>query len=452
MPKSPITYYSTNGNAPNVDFQAALLHSQPPDKGLYYPGRIPRFSPREIADMKGMDYPEIAFSVLHKFLGGEVPRDALRKMTREAYDFEVPLEHVEGRKYLMRLDRGPTASFKDFAARFLGRIVQHFCASDSVERTVIVATSGDTGGAMANAFYGLKGIRVVVLLPEKEVTGLQRRQMTTLGKNVTAVVVEGKFDDCQRLAKSALADPVLSPLNLISANSINIGRLLPQAAYYFYAYSRLANSGKITFSVPSGNFGNVCAGMIGREMGLPAGKFIIAVNENDEFPKFLDTGKYSPIVPSRACISNAMNVGHPSNLARIVNMYGGILDEKGVLVKAPDLKKMRGDIYSTSISDAATKKAIKRFYQEYGKILEPHGAVAWAGVGAFEKKHGGAGLCVSLETADPAKFPEAVREVLGISPQLPKSMQGLEKKKEQFVRIGTDYGTAREFLKEFMRH
>ena len=282
-------------------------------------------------------------------------------MLQDAYNYEVPVEKVYDGKYVLRLDRGPTCSFKDFAARLMGRLIQYFLRQEGKEILILTATSGDTGSAVAHAFFGLDNIKVVVLFPEKEVTERQRRQMTTLGKNVFPLAVEGKFDDCQALVKQAFADPDLKGLNLSSANSINIGRLLPQAVYYFYAHSRVAPQGEaVVFSVPSGNFGDLMGGLIALKMGLPVHKYVVATNENDEFPNFMKTGIYEPIRPSKNCISNAMNVGHPSNLARLFSLYGGQMDETGRVSRQPDLQAMRRELYAVSITDEETRNTIRR--------------------------------------------------------------------------------------------
>jgi len=351
----------------------------------------------------------------------------------------------------MRLDRGPTASFKDFAARLMAKLMEYFAKQENKKLTILVATSGDTGGAAAHAFYGLENINVVVLFPEKEITERQRRQMTTLGGNITAVAVQGKFDDCQAIVKRCFNDTELKYLNLTSANSINFGRLLPQTVYYFYAYSRLSCD-KIIFSVPSGNFGNLMGGVLAKKMGLPVEKFIVAVNENNEFPNFLTTGNYIPVIPSKECSSNAMNVGHPSNLARLIDLYGGwLLDDrdekgrvtkKGVLKEKPDMQKLREDFESYSITDSEADETIKKVYEKYKIILEPHGAVAFKAV----EKSNLTGLIVSLETADSAKFPEKITELLKIVPELPESLTGLDDKKENYETIENSYKNFKQFL------
>ena len=448
---SKVMFKSTNRKSPLVSFKEALLKGQAPDYGLYMPTEIPKLSDTEIHSFKNKEYYEIAFEIAKKFV--EIGEQELKKLTKDAYNFDVPLEKVENNLYLMRLDRGPTASFKDFAARLMARLMHYFAKQDGSKLTVLVATSGDTGGAVADAFYDLENINVIVLFPEKNVTGRQRRQMTTLGKNIKAIAVKGTFDDCQALVKRAFNDNDLKELNLTSANSINFGRLMPQIVYYVYAYSRLSKD-KIIFSVPSGNFGNLMGGIFAKEMGLPIQKFIVAVNENDEFPNFLKTGTYSPIVPSRNCSSNAMNVGNPSNLARLIDLYGGwLLDErsekgevikKGVLKEKPDMKKLKADFISFSISDEEVNETIKDAYNKYKILLEPHGAVAFAAV----KKANLNGLVVSLETADPAKFPDEIKELLGIEPKVPKSLAGLDNKKEDFEVVSNSYEEFKKKIKK----
>ncbi|MBE0662924.1 MAG: threonine synthase [Bacteroidales bacterium] len=447
----PIKYYSTNLKAEPVSFGDALLQGQAPDRGLYMPDHIPLLDHTQLESFSNMSYPEIAFEVLNRFLKDEIPEDKLRDLVFDAYNYIVPLEHAYERKYVMRLDQGPTASFKDFAARMMGRLMNHFLEKNSRELLILTATSGDTGSAIANAFYGLNNIKVLILFPEKEVTSRQRKQMTTLGKNVKVIAIDGKFDDCQAMVKQAFADPDLSGLNLSSANSINIGRLLPQSVYYFYAWAKLRNSNddKPVFVIPSGNFGDMMGGMIARHMGLLVKQMVIAVNENDEFPSFLETGKYNKIEPSLNCISSAMNVGHPSNLSRLVALYGGVMDEKGGIHKVPDMENMRKDISAVSISDSETKKSIADAWGKYQLLLEPHGAVGWAALQQYVNSKANAGqdeLFVVLETAHPAKFPEKIQEILGFDPKLPPSLQGLEEKQEDYELLENGYKHFKSYL------
>jgi threonine synthase len=447
---SPIMFFSTNGHPERVDFRQALLMGQAPDKGLFMPEQIPLIPGTAIEEFPRMSYPQIAYEVVKPYLGDLIEDSALRDMLQDAYDYEVPLERVYDEKYLLRLDRGPTCSFKDFAARLMGRMIQYFLKEDGKSIIILTATSGDTGSAVAHAFFGLENIKVVVLFPEKEVTVRQRRQMTTLGKNIFPLAIDGKFDDCQALVKQAFADSELQGLNLSSANSINIGRLLPQAVYYFYAASRAALHGEeVVFSVPSGNFGDLMGGLIALNMGLPVHKFVVATNENNEFPAFMQTGVYAPIRPSRNCISNAMNVGHPSNLARLFHLYGGRMDEMGLVSKQPDLIAMRKDLYAVSITDDETRKAIKEAYSQYKVLLEPHGAVGWAGLMKYLRECGDWSPCVSLETADPAKFPEEIVRLTGINPPLPQAMARLDELEEHFEKMDGSYASLKNYLGRF---
>jgi threonine synthase len=449
--EEPIAFESTNRRAEAVGFREALLKGLAPDRGLFMPRRIPRLSPEEIDAFAALDYPAIAAVVCGKFLRGHFPADKLAELARDAYDFPVPLEHVERRVHVMRLDRGPTASFKDFAARLMARWIQYYLGLENRRLIILTATSGDTGSAIANAFHGLPSIRVLVLFPEKEVTPRQRKQMTTLGGNVEIVAVDGKFDHCQALVKEAFSDPGLAHLPLSSANSINIGRLLPQAVYYFYAHARLRRvpDEPVVFSVPSGNFGDMMGGMLAARMGLPVRRLVIATNANDEFPRYLAGGAYAPIDPSRNCISSAMNVGHPSNLARLVALYGGAMDEKGAILKAADMERMRRELFAVTIDDAATRRTIRAAYRKHGLLLEPHGAVGWAGLREYLRREKPAPdlLCVSLETAHPAKFPEEIRELLGFDPPLPPGLEGIENKEESYRRLGAGYPEFASFLR-----
>ena len=447
-----ILFHSTNLMAAPVPFHEALLKGLAPDKGLFMPEYIPQLEKEEILAFSDMEYPEIAYRVSRKFLQGVIPEEDLEAITKDAYDYEVPLEHVYDRKYVMRLDQGPTASFKDFAARMMGRLMHYYINQDNRKLLILTATSGDTGSAIANAFYELDNIEVAVLFPETEVTDRQRKQMTTLGKNVKIIAVDGKFDDCQTLVKQAFSDPELNYLSLSSANSINIGRLVPQIVYYFYSYAKLRKSDdeEVIFSVPSGNFGDMMGGVFAMKMGLPVKRFIISTNENDEFPTYLESGNYGKIEPSKNCISSAMNVGHPSNLARLVSLYGGMMDETGKIFKAADMELMQKEIWSTSISDEQTRETIQEAWKKHQLLLEPHGSVGWSGLEEYCKMHtedcGPEQLCISLETAHPAKFPQEIRKLLDFDPMLPPSLEGLEDKEESFDHLENDYGDFKNYL------
>jgi threonine synthase len=447
---SLIKFYSTNGHPERVDFRQAILVGQAKDMGLYMPENIPLIGKEKILHFSKMSYPEIAFEVVKPYLGDLVPDGILHAMLIDAYNYEVPIERIYDEKYILRLDRGPTCSFKDFAARLMARLIRHFLKQDGKNIIILTATSGDTGSAVAHAFFGMDNIKVIVLFPENEVTDRQRRQMTTLGKNIFPVAVAGKFDDCQALVKQAFVDPDHKDLNLSSANSINIGRLLPQAVYYFYAFSRTSQNGEsVVFSVPSGNFGDLMGGLIAMKMGLPVHSFVVATNENDEFPNFMRTGIYEPIRPSKNCISNAMNVGHPSNLARLFSLYNGQMDETGRVNKLPDIEVMRKDLFAVSISDSETRRTIKETYQKYGALLEPHGAVGWAGLMKYLVECGDWRPCVSLETADPAKFPREIISLTGVNPPLPMAMARMDEQEEHFQKIPGNYSSLKEYLKRF---
>ncbi len=445
-----IGFASTNRSARCVDLGSALLQGQAEDRGLYMPHPIPAFAPGLLRAARDMPYAELAAAVLAPYAEGVFTREELDEICSEAYGFPVPLEPVTPGRHIMRLDQGPTASFKDFAARFMGRALGRLVRRRGRGLLILTATSGDTGSAVAHAFHLVEGIQVLVLFPKEEVSDRQRKQMTTLGGNIAALALDGKFDDCQALVKRAFADPDLVGLNLSSANSINIGRLLPQSVYYLYAAARLADAAageRVVFSVPSGNFGDMMGGLLAWRMGLPVERFVIATNANDEVPRFLETGVYGKLEPSRVCISNAMNVGHPSNLARVVSLYGGVMDEKGTIHQTPDMGALRRDITAVSISDESTRRTIARVFREHGVTLEPHGAVAWAGLETYlAGPNASTAPAISLETAHPAKFPEEVRALTGVEPPLPPALAGLDARSEGFCEIPADYAAFKNHL------
>ncbi len=448
----PLRFYSTNRQVPPVGLAEALLQGQAADRGLFLPERFPPLPRSELATLRGRPYADVAVAVLRRYTAGVFDDETLTALCRDAYDYPVPLEPVTGRCHLLRLDRGPTASFKDFAARMMARWMGRLHADRRRTLVILTATSGDTGSAVAHAYFGLPGVHVVVLFPPAEVSDRQRRQMTTLGGNVTMLAIDGQFDDCQALVKRAFADPDLRDVHLTSANSINIGRLLPQAVYYVYAYVNLADAAAgepVVISVPSGNFGDMMGAVIARRMGVPIETLVVATNANDAVPRFLATGRYEKIAPSRVCISNAMNVGHPSNLARLVDVYGGHLDETGTLRRPPDLAALRRDLYAVSISDDETRATIREVYARHRVLLEPHGAVGWAGLrhAVAERPTLADRLAISVETAHPAKFPEEIRALLGIDPDVPPSLSGLDRKPEHFERLPAAYEPLRDLLR-----
>jgi threonine synthase len=457
----PIRYYSTNRDLKNVagitpftdkvSFKEALLKGQAPDEGLFMPDTIPQLSIKDIHQLKEKPYRETALLVAKAFLADEFSAEILEKVVNEAYNFPVPLEEVYPQAYVMRLDQGPTASFKDFAARMMARLMS-YCRPAGERLNVLVATSGDTGSAVGDAFRGVNGIDVTILYPADEVSLRQKKQLDTIGGNVQSLCVEGKFDDCQNLVKQAFSDSELIKFNLTSANSINFGRILPQIIYYIYAYAQLAGqSEQVIFSVPSGNFGDALGCEYARRMGLPLAKLVMPTNENDEFPKYLATGNYRKVSPSRACISNAMNVGHPSNLARFFDLYGGNVDRAGNVHSYPDWDEMRRHIFSVSISDRETRETIKNVYQQYKVVLEQHGAVGWAGLEKYFREIPQQHLAICLETAHPAKFPEEIHELLGIIPDLPKSMQGLDLRDGNAVAINNSYDYFKIYLQKNLK-
>lgn len=450
---SQIKYFSTNHKAAEVTFGEALLKGLAPDKGLFMPNAIPSFSPQELNSLKGNQYYEIAAKVFSKFLGDEVPMADLLAMTKDAYNFSVPLEQVVDRKYVMRLDQGPTASFKDFAGRMMGRMMQYYLKQKNENKLILTATSGDTGSAMAHAFYGLNNIQIAVLFPKNEVSERQRKQMTTLQKNVQIIAIDGKFDDAQAMVKQAFSDPDLACLNFTSANSINIGRLIPQIVYYIYSYTQLRKQDSdelepVVFCIPSGNFGDMMGCVLAMKMGLPVKRILVATNENDEFETLMKTHTYKKIEPSKNCLSSAMNVGHPSNLARLIELFDGNMDENGVIHKEPNYKEMDKIFVAQSVTDEQTRETIRQAWAQYHIVLEPHGAVGWKCVEDFiaKEKPSAEQLLISLETAHPAKFPQAIIDTIGVDPELPESLKEIESKEEHYDSIDGNYPTFKEYL------
>lgn len=452
--KNRILYHSTNrhlntdkitGFKKKVTFKQALFMGQAPDEGLFMPTRIPRLSKKDILELKEKPYHEVAYEILRRFLSYDIKDKELKAITKDAYNFDVPIEKLDQYTYIVRLDKGPTASFKDFAARLMARLMHEIKPKDK-NITVLVATSGDTGSAMGEAYKGLNGIDLYILYPQSEVSPIQKKQLHSIGKNVRTIAIDGKFDDCQKLVKEAFADSSLKKLNLTSANSINIGRILPQTVYYFYAYVNIVDEiQSVLLSIPSGNLGNSLGCEIARRMGLPVKRIILATNENDEFPKLLKSGIYRKIEPSRKCLSNAMNVGNPSNLARYFDLYNGILDKDGIAHKKPNLKEMKKHLYSTAISDEETVKTINRIYKQHKIIVEPHGAVGIAALIKYFKENKKR-LSICIETAHPAKFPEIIKQELNISPEIPESLMKIIKRKGNPGYLPNDYGIFKEYL------
>lgn len=400
-------FYSTNRKAPASSFREAVLQGLAPDGGLYMPETIPGLPAGFMEDAARLDFPALASRVAALLLGDDVAPDALARIVMESMNFAVPVLPLENGFSVLELFHGPTLAFKDFGARFMARLLSHF--NDGQEPiTILVATSGDTGSAVAHGFSGVPGGRVVVLYPAGRVSEIQEKQMATLGGNIAALKVAGSFDDCQSLVKTAFQDAELrGSLRLTSANSINIARLIPQSFYYFYASSRIKDrASQVIFSVPCGNFGNLTAGLIAKRMGLPVQHFIAATNRNDVVPEFLRTGMFRPR-PSVETISNAMDVGNPSNFARMSELYPA------------GIASMRQDVEARAFTDDQTREAMRETYERTGYILDPHGAVAYLGALDRRRRHGNEDPIVLLETAHPAKFLDVVEPVLGIRPEIP---------------------------------
>ena len=430
-----------------VTFREALFNGVAPDSGLYMPTFIPQIS-KGLLEQNAKNYSEVALEILSCFLESEIEEPILEQIVKDAYNFAVPLEQLDDSTFILRLDQGPTASFKDFAARFMARAMNHWKPAGK-EITVLVATSGDTGSAVGEAFRGLEGFRVFIFYPGNEVSPTQKHQLDSIGENVQAVAIDSKFDDCQNLVKQAFEDDDFRHLNLTSANSINIGRLLPQIVYYFYAQSQVeADSDSLIYSVPSGNFGNSLGGELAKRMGLPVKKLIIAVNENDEFPHFLTSGEYKKVEPSRNCLSNAMNVGNPSNLARYFDLYGGIITRDGTIHKQPILDEMKSFLHSYSISDAETISTIKQTFDRFNTIVEPHGAVGLAALEKYRNDTNDHSIAICLETAHPAKFPETVENALQIKIDPHKSLTSIADQEGHCDKIDNNYESFKTYLLE----
>ncbi len=427
-------FYSTQQNSPLVGLKEAVMNGLAPDGGLYMPAIIPRLKSDFLKQADTLSFQEIAFEISKNFFMPDVPRNLLNTITYEAFNFEVPLIELDNNLYVLELFHGPTCAFKDFAARFMARLFGYFAEQSQEEITIIVATSGDTGSAVAHGFLNIKGIKVIILYPSGKISPLQEKQLTGMDGNVTALEIQGTFDDCQQIAKQAFLDRDLKQaMTLASANSINIARLLPQSFYYVYLYTRLCKMNKsIVVSVPSGNFGNLTAGLMAKRMGVPISQFIASTNRNDTIPKYLKTGEFKP-KPSISTISNAMDVGNPSNFARMLELYNY------------DVKEMRRDIYGASFSDVKTKGAISNVFKRYNYILDPHGAVAYLGLLDF-MKNSSESIGVFLETAHPAKFSDVVEKAICESVPMPKRLKAYINRKKEAILIKNKFSDIKEFL------
>ena len=423
-------YFSTNRRSAHVSFREALLNGQPDDKGLYFPSDIPRLSEKWLQAMSERSNEQIAFDVTRPYVDGEIADETLFEICSETVNFEFPLVALTDRISALELFHGPTLAFKDVGARFMSRCLQYLLHGKAEKTFVIVATSGDTGGAVAAGFHGVEGIEVIILYPKGKVSKVQELQLTTLGGNVITLEIQGNFDDCQALAKQALADPELqSKVHLTSANSINVARWLPQQFYYFYALKQWAYEPPV-ISVPSGNFGNLASGILAHISGLPVKKFIAACNANDVVPRFMRTEKYQPR-QSVATLSNAMDVGSPSNFVRILEIF----DNKFV--------NLAEKLEAVSISDETTAETMIEVYKSNGYILDPHGAVGYRALAERIADDNAQGIF--LETAHPVKF-DSVREIIGTQGEIPRSVESLFSKEKQSIEMEAEYDDLKALL------
>ena len=429
-----MNYYSLNKQSPVVDFKEATINGQAPDKGLYFPSTIPAVSKDLIDNIESYDNAEIAFSVIHPYAGDVIPENELRRIVSETVNFNIPLVPVTENIFSLELFHGPTLAFKDIGARFMSRCLGYFVKDNNKKVTVLVATSGDTGGAVANGFYGVEGVDVVILYPSGKVSTVQEQQLTTLGKNIRAIEVDGNFDDCQQLVKQAFTDKdIREKLFLTSANSINVARWLPQQFYYFFAWKQWADKkNPPVIAVPSGNFGNICAGILAYISGLPVNHFIAACNANNTVPEFMQTENYQP-KKAVATISNAMDVGDPSNFVRILELFHHQLG---------DLKRI---FSSYSINDELTKAAIKEVYTNYQYLPDPHGAVGYIALRNYLAANPGT-KGMFLETAHPVKFYDVVEPIIREKVPVPASVAAILDNKKQVTRMGTGYADFKEYL------
>ena len=428
-----MNYYSLNHIAPNTTFENAVIKGLAPDRGLYFPENITPLKASFFETIETLSNEAIAFEAIKQFISPEIPEDVLKTIVSETLSFDFPVVNLTESISTLELFHGPTMAFKDVGARFMARCLGYFNKDNSNEVTVLVATSGDTGGAVANGFLGVKGVRVVILYPSGKVSDIQEKQLTTLGQNITALEVDGTIDDCQDMVKKAfLDDELTSTMQLTSANSINVARWLPQLFYFMFAYKQLKNSSKeIVFSVPSGNFGNVCAGMIAQKLGLPIKHFIASNNENNVVTRYLKSNSYEP-KPSVQTVSNAMDVGNPSNFIRIQAIYNN------------NFETLKSNLSSYSFTDDETKQALDEIYKTTQYIADPHGAVGYLGCKSYLETNPQA-HCVFLETAHPTKFLDVVKEVISTDIPLPPQIKAVIDKQKVATDI-KDYSEFKAFL------
>ncbi len=428
-----MNFYSLNKQAPNVSFKDAVIKGIAPDRGLYFPENITPLSASFFENIESLSNVEIAFEAIKQFVSEEIPENKLKAILTTVLDFDFPVVKIDKNTATLELFHGPTMAFKDVGARFMANCLGYFSEGENKEVTVLVATSGDTGGAVANGFLGVKGVKVVILYPSGKVSDIQERQLTTLGKNITALEVDGTFDDCQKMVKTAfLDDDLLGKMQLTSANSINVARWLPQLFYFLFAYKEVKSKGKeIVFSVPSGNFGNICAGMMAQKLGMPVKQFIAATNVNDTVPQFMKTQEYNP-KPSTATISNAMDVGDPSNFIRIRHLFKDNFE---------DLSK---NLSSYSFTDEETKKAMIQIHNTCGYAADPHGAVGYLGLKKYQENEVNT-YGIFLETAHPVKFLDIVENTIGKKIEIPTQITKVMDKEKISIKIET-YNELKDYL------
>ncbi|MBP7272657.1 MAG: threonine synthase [Saprospiraceae bacterium] len=429
--------YSTKNPSQYVSLKEAIFKGLPDDNGLFMPWMLPKLSDDFIQQLPFYTFPQLSFEVAKTLIQDTIPDNDLRNIIDTAINFPAPIEQLDANTFILELFHGPSLAFKDFGARFMAETMSYFLKNDNKKLTILVATSGDTGGAVASGFYKTEGIEVIILYPSGKVSLLQEKQLTTLGHNITALEVQGSFDDCQALVKQAFLDSELhKAYNLSSANSINIARLIPQTFYYFEGYKQVVSQTKlpVVFSVPSGNFGNLTAGLFAQQMGLPVCQFIAATNANDVVPQYLNTGKYAPR-PSIATLSNAMDVGNPSNFVRILDLYCSTWNIVGDKIKG------------YAFSDAQTRAAIKAVYEQFNYVMDPHGAVGYLALQAYQKSNPDTAGVV-FETAHPSKFIDVVENTLNRKIDIPPTLAALTDKQKDAVLISTTYSDFKKWLLE----
>ncbi len=430
-------FYSLNGHSKEVTFEEAVCESIAPDNGLFFPKTIRSVDNEVIQSFYDMPREKIAYEAIKQFVGYSIPKSELKKIIRETLSFEFPIVRLHDNIYALELFHGPTLAFKDVGARFMARCLRYFYSKRKQNTTILTATSGDTGGAVANGFYDVEGTQVMILYPKGKVSPLQERQMTTLGGNIKAVAVEGSFDDCQAIVKKAFSDGKLKKnYGLVSANSINVARWLPQMFYYIFALQKFENK-PVFFSVPSGNFGNICAGMIAKRIGFPIKKFIASNNRNNVVHRYLKTGKYQPI-ETISTLSNAMDVGKPSNFIRIQRLYN-------------DFEHLKKHLTSETYNDIQTSEALLTVKKKYDYLMDTHGAIGYLGIKDYlNKEQSREAIGIFLETAHPAKFTPVIEPIIHEKLRIPKGLELLMKQKESTHSIPADYSSFQSILNELL--